>query len=34
MFDQDELGITGAMKTYALLVGRLYLPADVQARPP
>lgn len=30
MFDQDELGITGAMKTYALLVGRLYLPADVR----
>ena len=30
MFDQDELGITGAMKTYALLVGRLYLPAEVR----
>ncbi len=30
MFDQDELGVTGAMKTYALLVGRLYLPADVR----
>lgn len=30
MFDQDELGVTGAMRTYALLVGRLYLPAEVR----